>query len=167
MNLSQTISDVLRALDEAEVRYLVVGGLAVVLHGHLRTTMDLDLVFQMETDNISRGLEALRNLGYQPSVPVPMDHFADPGKRRQWQEERNMLVFSLWHPEQQSFKVDLFLSEPFDFEIAYQKRLTLDLGKARASVVSLNDLITMKEVAGRSQDLADLEILRKIRQSET
>jgi hypothetical protein len=46
-------------LERAGVRYLVVGGVAVVLHGYLRTTLDLDLVIQLEPDNLDRALTAL------------------------------------------------------------------------------------------------------------
>ena len=56
-------------------------------------------------------------------------------------------------------KVDLFVEEPFDFEAAYERVERKDLGKTQAPVVSLDDLISMKRTAGRSQDLADLETL--------
>jgi hypothetical protein len=75
---------VLAPLEEAGVRYLVVGGVAVVLHGYLRTTLDLDLVLQMERDNLERALKALAGLGFQPRVPVPLTSFADPQIRETW-----------------------------------------------------------------------------------
>ena len=54
--MTGAIERVLAALNAAEVRYLVVGGVAVVLHGYLRTTADLDLVVELETDNVLRAV---------------------------------------------------------------------------------------------------------------
>jgi uncharacterized protein (DUF1330 family) len=67
------IERVLAALERAGVRYLVVGGVAVVLHGFLRTTADLDLVIQLDPANVRRALDALTDLGYQPRAPVPAE----------------------------------------------------------------------------------------------
>jgi hypothetical protein len=52
------------------VRFVVVGGLAVILHGHLRATRDLDLVIDLEPSNCSRGLDALRGIGLRPRPDV-------------------------------------------------------------------------------------------------
>jgi len=58
----QSIEAVIKALNEAEVRYLVAGGLAVVAHGYLRFTADLDIILQLEKSNLDRALEALKKL---------------------------------------------------------------------------------------------------------
>jgi hypothetical protein len=110
------IEQVLSTLTEAKVRYLVVGGVAVVLHGHLRTTLDLDLVLHLERDNLERALAAFSDLGFQPRVPVPLRSFADPMTRDAWAREKNMTVFSLWHPDHPGFAIDLLIQEPFDFD---------------------------------------------------
>ncbi len=159
------IENILAALNAAGVRYLVVGGVAVVLHGHLRTTMDLDLVIELESANVRRALEALADLGLQPIVPVPMAAFADPATRESWIRDRNMVVFSLWHPSRPTLKIDLFVSEPFDFGVAYERAARVDLGRAEATVVALEDLIALKREAGRPQDLADIESLAQVRRA--
>jgi predicted nucleotidyltransferase len=164
--VQRLIEKVLAALNEAKVRYLVVGGLAVVLHGHLRTTMDLDLVIQLEAENLRKALKALAELGYQPVVPVPLESFADGATREGWKRDRNMVVFSVWHPDRPTFKIDIFNAEPFDFDEAYSRAVQVDLDNTHASVVALQDLIAMKEEAGRPQDLADLEALRESRDQE-
>jgi len=64
----------------------VVGGVAVVLHGHLRFTAALDLVISLDRGNLSRGLRALEGLGYRPRAPVALDEFLDPEVRRTWIE---------------------------------------------------------------------------------
>jgi predicted nucleotidyltransferase len=158
------IERVLAALNDARVRYLVVGGVAVVLHGHLRVTADLDLVVQLEQENLRRALRALADLGYQPRAPVPIEAFADPENRRRWIEEKNLQVFSLWHKSPQTFEVDLFVTEPLDFDVAYSRAVRVQLESTEIPVVSQEDLIQLKRNAGRPADLEDiraLEVLRK------
>lgn len=131
------IENVLAALNAAEVRYLVVGGVAVVLHGYLRTTQDLDLVIHLERENLLRALQAFEGLGFQPLVPVAMTDFAESANREKWIQEKNMIVFSLWHPQEPTRKVDIFVSEPFDFHETYRRSVRMDLGNTEAFVVPL------------------------------
>jgi predicted nucleotidyltransferase len=156
------IERVVGALNDADVRYLIVGGVAVVLHGFLRTTKDLDLVIQLDPDNVQRGLQALKDLGFQPAVPVPLEAFADPAIRESWIREKNLMVFSLWHPDRHGFQIDLFASEPFDFSEVYARALRVPLEKTEATVIGARDLIALKRQAGRSQDLADIEALEEL-----
>jgi hypothetical protein len=154
------IESILAALNKAEIRYLIVGGVAVVLHGHLRATNDLDLVIQLKHDNLLEALQVLDHLGFQPLVPVGIQDFVEPQNRKKWIQEKNMVVFSLWHPSKPTQKIDLFVEEPFDFEAVYERSASKTLGTTEAPVVSLDDLIEMKRAAGRPQDLADVETLR-------
>jgi hypothetical protein len=66
------------ALQATGVRYVVVGGVAVNLHGYQRFTKDIDLVVELVPDQALKALEALQNLGYKPNVPVKLSDFADP-----------------------------------------------------------------------------------------
>jgi len=160
--MAQRFEPVLRALDDAGVRYLVVGGVAVVLHGHLRTTGDLDLVVELSPDNLVRALDALEDSGFRPRPPVPLRSFADPETRRSWIETKNLQVFSLWHPELPGFEVDLFVEEPFDFDEAWNRRVEVQLAGMIAMVVGLDDLLALKRAAGRVRDLEDVAVLEAI-----
>lgn len=157
---------VLGALERAGVRYLVVGGVAVVLHGYLRATVDLDLVVSLEPANARRAVEALRELGFVPRVPVAIEQFADPAERRRWVEEKNATVFTLWHPTTPGFVIDLFVEEPFDFEARYDRAAKARLGELEVTVLSVEDLIEMKRAAGRARDLEDVEALVALRGRE-
>lgn len=158
---------VLAPLEQAGVRYLIVGGVAVVLHGYLRTTLDLDLVVQLEHDNLDRALIALEGLGFQPRVPVPLRSFADPQIRESWRQEKNMTVFSLWHPEHPGFALDLFVQEPFDFDAVYSRALRVPLQGLEAAVISRDDLVDMKRAAGRARDLEDIAALQELSEGES
>src|SRR5207244_7455147 len=110
------IEELLKDLNEGEVRYLVVGGVAVVLHGYARATFDLDLVIDLQTSNLERALRIFGDRGFRPRPPVPLESFADAAERHRWFDEKNLLVFSLWHPRKHAFEIDLFVKEPFRSE---------------------------------------------------
>lgn len=165
--MAQRFEPVLRALTDAGVRYLVVGGVAVVLHGHLRTTGDLDLVVELSPENLARALDALERAGFQPRPPVPLRSFADPETRRFWIDTKNLQVFSLWHPELPGFEVDLFVEEPFDFDQAWDRRVDVSLAGTIATVVGLEDLLILKRAAGRARDLDDVAVLETLVRDDT
>jgi predicted nucleotidyltransferase len=156
------IERVLEALNSAGVRYLVVGGIAVVLHGHLRTTADLDLVVQLEHDNVLTAMRALTGLGYHPRAPVAAEAFADEEVRESWVRDKGLTVFSLWSSRAPTLEVDLFVREPFGFAEVYARALKVPLENTFAWVVSLPDLIALKTQARRPQDLEDIDALEAL-----
>lgn len=148
-------------LNDARVRYLVVGGLAVNVHGLLRTTADIDVVVQLDSENVARALAALDSLGYRPTVPVSAAEFGDAETRERWVREKNMRVLRFHSNQHPETPVDVFASEPFVFDDEYERaavREIVDVGDVR--VVSLSTLIRMKQEAGRQQDLVDLDNLK-------
>ncbi|MBI3073364.1 MAG: nucleotidyl transferase AbiEii/AbiGii toxin family protein [Deltaproteobacteria bacterium] len=158
-------ANVFDALAKANVRYIVVGGVAVVLHGHLRYTADLDLVVSLEPKNTEAALQALHGLGYEPRVPVKLEEFADPAQRERWIAEKHMRVFSLWNPSAPSHVVDIFVREPFPFDEAFTRSLEVRVGgDTPIHVASIDDLIALKICAGRPRDIEDIEALRKIQE---
>ena len=149
-----------RALDAGSVRYLVAGGLAVNAHGYLRFTKDLYLVVQLVPDNVMRAFAALEGLGYRPVVPVTAGQFADSGTREGWIRDKGMQVLQFWSDAHRETPVDMFVSEPFEFEQEYRNALVKPLyGTIPVRFVSVPALIRMKREAGRAQDLVDIEEL--------
>lgn len=152
---------IVRVLNDAGVRYLVVGGLAVNAHGYLRFTKDVDLVIQLIPDNIVQALDALRTLGYRPLAPVTAQQFSDQATREGWIRDKGMQVFQLWSDEHVETSIDVFIYEPFEFDKEYETALIKPLyGSAEVRFVSIPTLINMKEAAGREQDRIDIEHLR-------
>ena len=88
----RSVEAIFSALNAADVKYLVVDGLAVNAYGYERLTRDVDLVIGLEPENIIRGLRALLGLGYRMSIPVTPEQFADPGNREAWPKEKNVTV---------------------------------------------------------------------------
>jgi hypothetical protein len=160
------VRQIFTALDGAHVDYVVVGGLAVILHGYLRATADLDLAIGLSPDNARRGMQSLASIGLQPRLPVPIEDFADPAKREDWLQHRNMLVFPLWDPVNPLRSVDVFISEPIAFEALLRDAVRKDLDGLSVPVASIEHLIEMKQQAGRTRDLEDIDKLRQIRDAE-
>lgn len=91
MKLS-TFESLIAALENAGVRYLVAGGLAVNAHGYLRFTKDVDLVVQLIPDDIERAFEALTVLKCRTLVPITASQFADAKLRESWIRDKGMQV---------------------------------------------------------------------------
>jgi hypothetical protein len=151
-------------LNAARVRYMVVGGIAVNAHGFMRMTVDVDLLIQLEPSNIIAALRALEGLGYRPNIPVTAEQFADSSLRRRWIEEKEMKVLKLWSDAHRETTIDVFVSDPLGFDDAYvravQQRLADNLN---VPVCGYEDLVKLKLLASRPQDLRDIEQLRKAR----
>ena len=149
-------------LSEADVRYVVVGGVAVILQGYLRLTADVDLMVALEYSNALRAVEALEACGLRPIVPVRASDFADPAIRRDWIENKNMKVFSMRDPRNPVMTADLFVLEPIPFIDLYGRADVIDVAGHPLRIASIPDLIALKRLANRPQDLTDIEMLEMI-----
>lgn len=158
--------DVFRKLGERNIKYAVAGGVALVLHGVVRFTADLDLIVDLEQENLKRFFRAMHELGYKPRLPVGAEDFLDPAKRETWKREKGMEVFSFLDPSRPMNFVDVFIEEKIPFgEIAR------DLARVTAKgitipVVSLSHLKMLKKAAGRPQDIADIETIESLEKME-
>ena len=153
---------ILRALHDAGVAFVVVGGVAVVLQGHPRLTVDLDLVLDLSTANVRTAVETLTALGLRPRLPVPASELADPQIRRAWVEERNLTAFSLHDPNDPRTEVDLFAFEPVPWAELVADAVVREIDGVSVHVASRAHLIAMKTGTGRPQDLADIAALEAL-----
>ncbi len=161
-----SIEMIARSLNDNQVKYLIAGGLAVVAHGYVRFTADIDLILAMDRQNLLGAVAALTTLNYRPRAPVAFELFADPESRRQWIEEKGITVFSLSSPDHPATEIDLFMDPPLAFAEAYSKALHLEIAPGIVGTFcSLDDLIELKSLAGRPQDLMDIAELRKLRRN--
>jgi len=161
----KSLEAVLTALGKKNIRYLVAGGLAVVAHGYLRFTADIDLIIDMEEKNLQKAMEVFKSLGYRPRAPVALEEFIDPEKRRIWINDKGLTVFSLWNSIYPATEIDLFVESPIDFEEAYSKRVGFKLAEGlEVTVIGIDDLIFLKRLAGRDKDIDDIEKLSAIKE---
>ena len=159
----RSVEAVVGALNAAGVRYLIVGGLAVNAHGYLRATRDLDLVIQLESANLRRGLECLFAVGYRLAIPVSLEDFADPVNRETWRVEKGMIVLKLWSDDHRRTPINVFVYEPFDFDREFDRAFLDELSPGLfARIVAREALILMKKEAGRARDFDDIEELLRV-----
>jgi predicted nucleotidyltransferase len=154
---------VVGALNKAKVRYLVVGGLAVNAHGYARFTNDIDLVIRLEEKDIFAAFKALKKLGYNPLTPITVEEFADPKARKNLSKTKNMMVLQMWSDRHPQTPVDIFMTEPFDFDSEYRMALIQTISSGpRVRFVSLKTLIKLKTRANRAEDKVDIKYLKAI-----
>ncbi len=155
-----------RTLNDAGIRYVVVGGLAVVLHGHARLTADVDLVVDLDEEQAKKAIETLVGMGLQPRVPVDPIEFADRSIREGWIRDRGMQVFSMFDPSNPMRVVDLFVDHPLPVEDLWARSAKFELQDTSVRVASIPDLIHLKRLAGRPVDHTDIEQLEAILQAK-
>lgn len=136
------------SLNDNKVRYLVVGGYAVALHGHPRHTKDLDVWVENSRSNAQRLVKALSQFGMD-SLGLTENDFLLPDQ-----------VVQLGYPPN---RIDILLSASgVDFNECYEKRVQVKLDQVMVNFIDLEHLKRNKKAAGRLQDLADLENLENI-----
>jgi len=156
-------AEVFERLQKDGVRYLVVGGIALVLHGVVRLTGDLDLMIDLEENNLEKFLKAVGALGYRPKSPVRAEDFADKDIRKKWVKEKNMKVFSFIHGKDDYKIIDIFPENPISFAGSYSKKQIVEARGIRINVISVEDLVALKKMSAREQDLKDIEMLKELK----
>jgi len=152
---------IVRALNDAQVPFLLVGGLAVNAHGYGRHTSDVDVVIRLQPEAINNAFRALAALGYRPRVPVTAESFGDPAQRARWVSEKGMSVLNFHSDAHRETPIDVFVTEPFDFDDEHRRAVIEDLAPGvPVHILRLEALLALKQSAGRPQDLADVAELR-------
>lgn len=162
-----SIEAIARALNQAGVPFIVVGGLAVNAHGYGRSTQDIDMVVSLDPAAVRAAFAALASLGYAPRVPVTAEGFADPAQRARWMSEKGMTVLNFHSDRHRETPVDVFVAEPFDFDSEHRLALVEEVAPGvPLRIVRLETLVRIKQEAGRPQDLADVAELRLLQGNE-
>jgi predicted nucleotidyltransferase len=153
---------VLRLLNEHEIRYVIVGGIAVILHGSPRLTADLDIIIDLEPVKARQAIEVLQRAGFMAEIPVDIREFADEKVRRSWMAEKHMKALSLHDRETPPTVIDILAESPIAFEDLYQRAKLISLDEMTLRIASIPDLIVLKRLSGRPEDLSDIAELEKI-----
>ncbi|MBU4484788.1 hypothetical protein KKA47_05150, partial [bacterium] len=119
---------IFRKFSKRKVRYLVVGGIAVNLHGFGRATGDLDIMLALDDSNIKKFVDVVNDLQFIPRLPVKVEEFADSAKRDLWINEKNMKVFSVYNPKNPIEHIDIMVENYIDFKKAYSNRENMHAG---------------------------------------
>lgn len=147
------------------VDYVLIGGLAVSLHGIERATMDIDVTVAMTPGNLSSLVEIARELGMTPVLPVALDTLTDLDQLAQWHRERNLEAFALRAPGLSGVTLDVLLYPPVDYAQMRSRAVTFMAGDVPVVVASIDDMIALKQAVGRPIDLADIEHLKRLKET--
>ncbi len=150
-----------KALHQYQINYLLVGGLAMNLHGVPRMTMDVDLMIALEPSNIAKLIACAEALGLYPNVPVKLQDIADEKVRETLFEEKHLIALSLISKTNATPTVDILIHHPLDFKEAFVSRVERDIAGTPVMLASIEDMITLKKAAGRAQDLSDITHLER------
>ncbi|HVF28222.1 MAG TPA: DUF6036 family nucleotidyltransferase [Pyrinomonadaceae bacterium] len=148
--MNQDFRELLETFNSEKVRYLVVGGYAVIKHTEPRYTKDLDVWVSPDRENAERVYAALQKFG-APLTGLSPDDFSEKG------------FFYTMGIAPQRVGV-LFDIKGLEFEPCWMNRVGADIGGLIVNFISAEDLIINKEAVGRYQDLADVEKLRVAQQ---
>ena len=145
--MNSDFKDLLRILGEQGVRFLVVGGYAVIHHSQPRYTKDIDIWIEPTPENARLLMKAFHQFGL-PMVGLSESDFAEPGTQ-----------YSVGVPP---CEIDFLTTVPgLEFAPCWGNQVVSHEGDFPVPYLGKPDLITAKKTAGRPQDLADLDELRR------
>ena len=144
------IEDLLKSLNAYSVDFVIIGATAFPIHGYARATLDIDIFIRPEPRNAARTFDALHDFGYDMSEITLEDLLAKKVLIRQYLVETDI------HP---------FVTG-ITFDQVWKNRVSGTFGKEKVYYASLDDLIIMKEAAGRTKDLEDVKVLRILKEKK-
>ena len=150
--LNEDYKDMLHALSVERVRFLLVGAYALAAHGYPRATMDIDIWVMPSSQNADAVLRALRRFG------APLHNLT----REDLQKDGTIFQIGV-SPR----RIDIITTASgLQFEDAYGKSLSLNIEGIELHILSIDDLIQNKRAVGRTKDMADVEALESLKNSE-
>ena len=150
--LNEDYKDMLHALSEEKVRFLLVGAYALAAHGYPRATMDIDIWVMPSPQNADAVLRALHRFG------APLHNLT----REDLQKDGTIFQIGV-APR----RIDIITTASgLQFEDAYGKSLSLNIEGIELHILSIDDLIQNKRAVGRTKDMADVEALESLKNSE-
>ena len=144
--LNQDFKEFRQLLNDNQVKYLVIGGYAVAVHGHPRYTKDIDIWIEISEENAQKLVTALTQFGFE-SLGLTSEDFQTPHQ-----------IIQLGYPPN---RIDLITNpDGIDFQTCYDSKIEVTLNDVPVKFINLDNLKKNKLASGRLQDLADLEKLQ-------
>lgn len=155
--------EILSALVDAEVDFIIGGGVACVLHGVERVTMDVDIAVATDYQNFAKFLDVMQRLGLKPRVPVNPLSLLDDKVLAHIIYEKRALVFSFVDPDRPTRHVDMFLRSDLNHSAMVDHFETFEFHGKSLKVVTKEKLLEIKLAIDppRLKDQIDIEFLKK------
>lgn len=147
IRLEKDIIEFLELCNKYELKYLITGGYAVSIHGNPRSTKDIDVCIEMSEMNASKMVQVINDFGFS-SLKLEKEDFLKKDS-----------ITQLGFPP---LRIDILNDlDGVPFEQAWQNKKSISFENVRINFIGYNDLIIVKQKAGRPQDIADVEKLTK------
>jgi len=153
----QFLNRVCSALTENSVRYALVGGYAVALHGAVRGTIDVDIALAWNLKSLQAAERALNGIALVSRLPITADDVFQ--FRDEYITNRNLIGWDFYNPDNLAEQVDIVIN----YDLKGRRRVTIDTVAGAVRILGLRDLIEMKKASGRPQDLEDVRALEKLK----
>ena len=157
--------ELLTDLTHENVRFIVCGGVAAVLHGVERLTVDLDIALDMTDDNLQTFVAVMKKEHLIPRAPVPAESLLDQKLLQRFVQEKGALVFTFHDPDHLFRQIDIFITAELSYSqlIPFTEDIAID-DTVSLKVLSVPKLLEMKEAIGqkREKDRSDIIMLKKL-----
>ena len=155
--------DLFKNIGEANVRYLICGGLAVNIYGIPRMTADIDLLLDFEQENILSFEKIMSLFNYKPILPIQLNSLTNAAKRNELKKEKNLIAFSYFNSVENMMSVDVLIDSPLSFEEMWNAREERKVDNVAVNITSVEHLIEMKKYSNRTQDKQDVVFLTRFK----
>ncbi len=145
------------------MQYLIVGGVAVNLHGYPRFTNDIDILLALDHENLAKMARIMESLGYQQRLPISIQELGDTQKVQTFIKEKGLVAYSFIHAKEPQFNVDVLVSESMEFEKFSSHVMHAEIWGLTIPVISIDDLISMKQNSDREKDMQDVVALLELK----
>jgi len=154
--------ELMKALSESGVKFVVCGGVACVLQGVERATFDLDIYADLETGNLKSLIEVTKQFNLIPRIPEPVENLLDEKKRESWIQTKDALVYT-FVSNSGPLQIDIFLKYPKSYDELLWNADEIEIDDVKIYVSSIEDLIFAKKLVNpvRDKDLTDIKELEE------
>jgi hypothetical protein len=165
--MSNHINEILFALADAKIDFVIGGGVAAVLHGVERVTLDVDLALNMEPENIGKFIRVMQELRLQPRVPVPARDLMSPEAVERMMSEKDAVVLSFVDFDRPLRHVDVFLRRDLSFEELSNGADVILVEGREIKIINVTKLLEIKRaiLPLRDKDLTDIKQLAKLQET--
>lgn len=150
-------------LHKHQVKYLLCGGLAVNIYGIPRMTADIDIILDFDKENLKQFEICIVNEFYQSQLPISLSLLSTQHERIKLIKEKNLIAFSYFNTRANVMSMDVLIDLPILFDQMWQRKNTRKSDDIDIHLVSLEDLIKLKEYSNRKQDQDDIYLLSQLK----
>ncbi len=155
----ESYKDVFQKLDEAKIDYIIVGGVAMNLLGCPRFTNDIDILLALDEKNVQAMKHVMQELGYEQRIPLAIEELGDEKKAKKFVEEKNLLAYTYYNALEPLYSLDIIVDASLRFSEYKKNVVHKKVWGLSLPVVSIDDLIGLKQETQREKDALDVAML--------